>query len=83
MLEAIETPRPELSPYAPRILTLNIDPDKIRDVIGSGGKVIKKIVEMTGAQIDIEDDGKVFIASVDAAKGEEAQHIIEAIVAEP
>ncbi len=83
MLAAIDRPRAELSPYAPRIISLNIDPDKIREVIGSGGKVIKKIVEVTGAQIDIEDDGRVFIASIDAAKGEEALNIIKSIVAEP
>ncbi|MCL2817685.1 MAG: polyribonucleotide nucleotidyltransferase, partial [Clostridiales bacterium] len=83
MLEAIDRPRAELSPYAPRILQTRVHPDKIREVIGSGGKVIKKIVEETGAQIDIEDDGRVFIASIDAAKGERALAIINAIVAEP
>lgn len=83
MLEAISEPRKEISQYAPRIITLQIHPDKIREVIGSGGKVIKKIVEITGAQIDIEDDGRVFIASVDGTKGEKAQQIIESIVAEP
>ncbi|MCL2677851.1 MAG: polyribonucleotide nucleotidyltransferase [Clostridiales bacterium] len=82
MLEAIGQPRAELSPYAPRILQTRIHPDKIREVIGSGGKVIKKIVEETGAQIDIEDDGRVFIASVDAKKGERALEIINAIVAD-
>ena len=83
MLEAIGEPRKELSKYAPRIITMQIHPDKIREVIGSGGKVIKKIVEVTGAQIDIEDDGRVFIASVDGTQGEKAQQIIENIVAEP
>lgn len=83
MLEAIQEPRAELSPYAPRILTIQIDPDKIREVIGSGGKVIKKIVEVTGAQIDIEDDGRVFIASTDGTMGEKALQIINTIVAEP
>ena len=83
MLEAIVEPRAELSRYAPRIITTQIHPDKIRDVIGSGGKIIKKIVEETGAQIDIEDDGRVFIASVEADKGEQALAIIRAIVAEP
>ena len=83
MLAAISEPRAELSPYAPRIIQTRIHPDKIREVIGSGGKVIKKIVEETGAQIDIEDDGRVFIASVDAAKGEWALRIINSIVAEP
>ena len=83
MLEAISEPRKEISKFAPRIITMQIHPDKIREVIGSGGKVIKKIVEMTGAQIDIEDDGRVFIASVDGTQGEKAQQIIENIVAEP
>lgn len=83
MMEVIDKPREELSPYAPRILRMQINPDKIREVIGSGGKVIKKIVEETGAQIDIEDDGRIFIASVDASKGEQALNIIKNIVAEP
>ncbi|MCL1816747.1 MAG: polyribonucleotide nucleotidyltransferase, partial [Clostridiales bacterium] len=83
MLQAIPEPRAELSRYAPRIITTQIHPDKIREVIGSGGKVIKKIVEETGAQIDIEDDGRIFIASVEAEKGEQALAIIRAIVAEP
>lgn len=65
MLEVIPAPRPEMSPYSPRITTIQINPDKIREVIGPGGKVIRKIVEETGAQIDIEDDGRVFIASSD------------------
>ncbi|MDR2712846.1 MAG: polyribonucleotide nucleotidyltransferase [Clostridiales bacterium] len=83
MLEALPEPRAELSQYAPRIIQTKIHPDKIREVIGSGGKTIKKIVEETGAKIDIEDDGRVFIASVDAAKGEQALAIIQGIVAEP
>jgi len=83
MMEAISEPREQLSPYAPRIITMQIDPDKIREVIGSGGKVIKKIVEVTGAQIDIEDDGRIFIASVDGAMGDKAMQIISNIVAEP
>ncbi len=83
MLEALDAPRPELSKYAPRIITIQIDPDKIREVIGSGGKVIKKIVEVTGAQIDIEDDGRVFIASTDGTMGDKALQIISNIVAEP
>jgi polyribonucleotide nucleotidyltransferase len=65
MLEVIPEPRREMSPFSPRITTLQINPDKIRDVIGPGGKVIRKIVEETGAQIDIEDDGRVFIASTE------------------
>ena len=83
MLECISEPRATMSPYAPRIITLQIDPEKIREVIGSGGKVIKKIVEVTGAQIDIEEDGRVFIASVDGSMGEKAEQIIKNIVAEP
>ncbi len=83
MLDVIAEPRQELSPYAPRIITIQINPDKIREVIGSGGKVIKKIIEVTGAGIDIEDDGRVFIASVDMAAGEKALEIINNIVAEP
>ncbi len=83
MLEAIKEPRAELSQYAPRILRTAIHPDKIREVIGSGGKIIKKIIEETGADIDIEDDGRVFISSVDAAKGQMALDIINSIVAEP
>jgi len=82
MLSVISKPRPELSPYAPRIITTTIDPDKIRDVIGPGGKTIKKIVEDTGAKIDIEDDGRVFIAAVDAEAGQKALRIIESLTKE-
>jgi polyribonucleotide nucleotidyltransferase len=63
MLETLPAPREEMSPWAPRIETIQINPDKIREVIGPGGKTIRRIVEETGAQIDIEDDGRVFIAS--------------------
>ncbi len=80
MLAAIPEPRAELSRYAPRIIRTTVHPDKIREIIGSGGKTIKKIVEETGAKIDIEDDGRVFIASVDAEMGEKALRIIESIV---
>lgn len=80
MLEAIAKPNKELSPYAPRIITMEIDPDKIRDVIGPGGKTIKKIIEDTGVTIDIEDDGKVFIAAVDLTAGEKAVKIIETLI---
>jgi len=80
MLEAIKEPRTELSPFAPRIITMEIDPDKIRDVIGPGGKTIKKIIEETGVSIDIEDDGKVFIAAVDVEAGQKAVKIIESLV---
>ncbi len=65
MLEVIPQPRTEMSPFSPRITTIRINPDKIRDIIGPGGKVIRKIVEETGAQIDVEDDGRVFVASND------------------
>lgn len=77
MLEAISEPRKELSPYAPRIISMHIDPDKIRDVIGPGGKMIKQITEETGAKIDIDDSGLVYIASVDAKGGEAAKDWIE------
>src|SRR6202011_5691574 len=63
MLETLPGPREQMSTWAPRIETIHINPDKIRDVIGPGGKMIRRIVEETGAQIDIEDDGRVFIAS--------------------
>jgi polyribonucleotide nucleotidyltransferase len=72
MLEVIPEPRKEMSPYSPRITTIQINPDKIRDVIGPGGKVIRKIVEETGAQIDVEDDGKIFIASSDQVSAKRA-----------
>lgn len=82
MLEAIPAVRPELSKYAPRVLTMMINPDKIRDVIGPGGKVIKKIVEDTGVKIDIEDDGRVMIMSNDAEASAKAVKIIEDLTAE-
>ena len=77
MLAVLDKPRADLSPYAPRIITMQIDPDKIRDVIGPGGKIIKKIIEDTGVSIDIEDDGRVFIAAVDKDAGQKAMQIIE------
>jgi polyribonucleotide nucleotidyltransferase len=80
MTEAISEPRPKLSDYAPRIITIHIDPDKIRDVIGPGGRIINKIIAETGANIDIESDGKIFIVAVDAAAGNKAQQMIEAII---
>jgi polyribonucleotide nucleotidyltransferase len=82
MLEAIEMPREEMSQYAPRIITVKIPTDKIRDVIGSGGKVVRGIQEETGAQIDIQEDGTIYIASRDLG-GEEAARRIKAIVKEP
>lgn len=80
MAEAISQPRAELSRYAPRIITMEIPVDKIRDVIGPGGKVIRKIIEETGVAIDIEDDGRVYIASTDGDGGERAQKLIERYV---
>ena len=76
MAEALSAPREEMSPWAPRIETIQINPDKIRDVIGPGGKMIRKIVEETGCQIDIEDDGRVSIASANAAAREQALAMI-------
>ncbi|MHB1420208.1 MAG: polyribonucleotide nucleotidyltransferase [Bacillota bacterium] len=79
MLEALPEPRKELSLYAPRIIRTLVDPDRIRDIIGPGGKIIKKIIEETGAKIDIEDDGRVFIAAVDGQAGEKAISIIRSL----
>ncbi|MGI6144619.1 MAG: polyribonucleotide nucleotidyltransferase [Clostridia bacterium] len=82
ILSVISEPRPELSPYAPRIISMVIDPEKIRDVIGPGGKTIKKIIDETGAKIDIEDDGHVFIAAVNTEAGEKAKQMIEKLTKE-
>ncbi|CAG7602499.1 Polyribonucleotide nucleotidyltransferase [Paenibacillus solanacearum] len=82
MLERISQPKTELSQYAPKIVTMQINPDKIRDVIGAGGKIINKIIEETGVKIDIEQDGRVFIASSNAQMNEKARQIIEGIVRE-
>lgn len=82
MLEVIDKPRPEISPYAPRIITFTIDPEKIRNVIGPGGKTIKKIIDETGVKIDIEDDGRVFIAAVDVEAGRRAREIIDKLTAD-
>ncbi|MDI3327225.1 MAG: polyribonucleotide nucleotidyltransferase [Alicyclobacillaceae bacterium] len=82
MLEVIQQPREHLSPYAPRIITMRIHPDKIREVIGPGGRVINKIIDDTGVKIDIEQDGRIYIASVDQNAGERARQMIEAIVRE-
>lgn len=76
MLDTIAEPRDHMSPYAPRIITMHIDPDKIRDVIGTGGKVIRGIIDETGAKIDIEDDGTVFIASNDESGAKKAVDMI-------
>jgi polyribonucleotide nucleotidyltransferase len=83
MNEVISQPAAELNKYAPKIITFNIKPEKIKDVIGSGGKVINKIIEETGVKIDIEDDGRVFIASSDAEMLEKAKSIIQGIIFEP
>ncbi len=82
MAEVIAEPRKELSSYAPRIITFEIDPDRIRDVIGPGGKMIRKIVEETGAEIDIEDDGRVFIAAVDVNAGTKAEEMIRRLTSD-
>jgi len=82
MSAAISAPRPELSEYAPRILTLQIDPSKIREVIGTGGKVINEIINATGVTIDIEQDGMVMICGVDVKKCEEAYNWVYNIVRE-
>ncbi|MBP3591578.1 MAG: polyribonucleotide nucleotidyltransferase [Clostridia bacterium] len=83
LLRAIAEPRAEVSAYAPKMITMHINPDKIREVIGSGGKVIQKIVADTGAKIDINDDGTVFIAAVNRDSANMAKAIIDAIVFEP
>jgi polyribonucleotide nucleotidyltransferase len=82
MLERISEPKKELSQYAPKIISMNIHPDKIRDVIGAGGKIINKIIEETGVKIDIEQDGRVFIASSNQEMNDKARAIIEGIVKE-
>ncbi len=78
-----KVPAAEVSPYAPKIITFKINPDKIKDVIGSGGKVINKIIEQTGVKIDIEDDGSVFVGGADAAMVNKAKQIIDGIVTDP
>lgn len=79
MLKAIDKPRANLSKYAPKIETIKIHPDKIRDVIGTGGKTINKIIEETGVKIDIEEDGTIFIAGVDPEKMDKAMGMIEGL----
>lgn len=83
MAECIAEPKKELSKYAPKIIRFNIDPDKIKDVIGSGGKVINKIIDETGVKIDISDDGMVFIACEDIDRAERAKAIVLAIANDP
>ena len=82
MADTIREPRKEMSEYAPRIITIKIDPEKIRDVIGRGGATIRSITEETGAAIDVSDDGTIKIASVDALGGQEARRRIEQITAD-
>lgn len=83
LLKAIPEVRDHLSPYAPKVSTMHIDPEKIREVIGQGGKVIQKIVTDTGAKIDIEDDGTIHIFAVNQESGDAAKEAIEMIVKEP
>ncbi len=83
MAECIPAPRAELSKYAPKIVSFAIDPDKIKDVIGSGGKNIKKLTEITGTSIDLDDFGNVFIACEDIERAEKAKKLVMAIVKDP
>jgi polyribonucleotide nucleotidyltransferase len=83
MAEALAAPREELSPHAPRIFTITIKPDRIRDVIGPGGKMIRAIIEQTGVAIDVEDDGTISIASSDDASAKKAIEIIKGLTTEP
>jgi polyribonucleotide nucleotidyltransferase len=82
MRDAITTPRPELSPYAPRFVTIRIRPEKIREVIGPGGKVVRGIQDQTGVKVDIEDDGRVMLFGVDARMVQQAVDIIQGICKE-
>ena len=82
MAKAIDAPRPGISEYAPRLMALKIDPEKIGKLIGPGGKTIRKITDETGVKIDIEDDGTVYIASVDAVAAEKARAAVEALTQE-
>ena len=83
MLKAIPAPRPELSKYAPKMVSITIDPDKIREVIGSGGKTIQKICAECNVKIDIEDDGHVFVSAIDIDDCRAAINITETIVNDP
>jgi polyribonucleotide nucleotidyltransferase len=82
MQQALDTPREDISPYAPRIITMKVHPDKIRDIIGPGGKMIRSITEETGAKIDIDDDGTVNIATADGDAAQAAVERIKALTAE-
>ena len=81
--EAIEKPREDISDFAPRLFTIDIDPKKVRDVIGSGGKTINKIIDQTGVKIETEDDGHITVASNDGASGKKAIEMIRSIVTDP
>ncbi len=83
MSQAIEAPRPELSPFAPRITILKVSPEKIGSVIGPGGKTIRSIISETGVKIDVEDDGSVFIASADGPSSQRAIEMVQALTEEP
>jgi len=82
MIEAISQPRPEISQYAPKIIHMSVDPEKIRDIIGPGGRVIRGIVAETGAEINVEDDGRVLISAVNTEAGEKAYNMVRDIIAE-
>ena len=83
MLPCFAAPRPELSKYAPKMLTMKIDSDRIREVIGSGGKVIQKITAESGAKIDIEDDGTIYISAENAEACDAAKKMIDDIIFVP
>ena len=83
MLPCIRQPRAQVSEFAPKMLTMKIDPDKIREVIGSGGKVIQKITAESGAKVDIEDDGSIYISAENAACCDAAKKMIDTIVFVP
>ncbi len=82
IVTTISQPRPEMSPYAPRIIVMHINPDKIRNVIGTGGKIINEIIDETGVQIDIEDDGSIFITAEEAGSAQKAQEWINNLTRE-
>lgn len=82
MMETLDAPRPQMSPYAPKIVCFTINPEKIGEVVGPRGKMINKIIDETGVQIDIEDDGKIFICTPDADAAAKARKMIEGIVKE-
>lgn len=83
MAQALSTPRAELSKYAPRIVTIRVKPDRVRDIIGPGGKTIRALTEQTGASVDIQDDGTVYVASSDAASLHKAITLIKGLTASP